>query len=371
MLPAISMLFYATASFAQGTPPVLLRVPDQQEPPGGLLAMTVMLTEPLPIIRASMALAFGPGPLGSIQDVALFSPTGNVSGTAVIDGGGISIVFNAPDGTLGTGGRDVTIAAIAIPVRDDANPGDQSPLTLDPNASWWMDPLGEPYAQEVRQGLLTVGGTLSITDVVPGSALVPANSTIAVLGMGFQPGPRLRVQIEGAEVRSTRFVSPTRLEVTVGQNTLMHGKRIRLTNGDQTMATYDSFLRSTPQGESSRLLLARTIPIFSLATFPEAYFNPFANPEHFSALAFRNPDSQSADISLDAYSADGQPIASTTLTLPGAQRISREVSELFPDVLFPTGSYVRAISTIPVQMLGLLGDDAAGTVLPVDPNPAP
>src|SRR6266849_3791172 len=100
---AISLLFYATASFAQGTPPVLLRVPDQQEPPGGLLAMKVMLTEHSPIIRASMALAFGPSPLGSIQDVALFSPTGNVSGTAVIDGGGINIVFNAPDGTLGTG----------------------------------------------------------------------------------------------------------------------------------------------------------------------------------------------------------------------------------------------------------------------------
>ncbi len=366
---AISLLFYATASFAQGTPPVLLRVPDQQVPPGGLLAMKVMLTEPLPIIRANMALAFGPSPLGSIQDVALFSPTGNVSGTAVIDGGGINIVFNAPDGTLGTGARDVTIAAIAIPVRDDANPGDQSPLTLDPNASSWVNPFGELYGQEVQQGLLTVGGTLSITDVVPGSAFAPAGSTIAVLGMGFQPGAR--VQIEGVDVGPTSFVSPTRLEVTLAGDALMHGKRIRVRNVDRTMATYDSFLRSTPLGESSRLLLARTIPIFSLVTFSEAYLNPFANPEHFSALAFRNPESQSADISLDAYSAQGEPIASTTLTLPGAQRISREVSELFPDAVFPSGSYVRAISTIPVQMLGLLGDDAAGTVLPVDPNPAP
>jgi hypothetical protein len=366
---ATSLLFCATTSFAQGTPPVLLRVPDQQEPPGGLLAMKVMLTEPSPIIRGMMALAFNPTPLGSIQDVALFSPTGHVSGTAVIDGGLINIAFNAPDGTLGTGGRDITLAAIAIPVRDDANPGDQSPLNLDPNASWWIDPFGDPYAQEIRQGLLTVGGTLSITDVVPGSAFAPAGSTIAVLGMGFQPGAR--VQIEGVDVGPTRFVSPSRLEVTLAADALMHGKRIRVRNPDLTMATYNSFLRSTPLGESSRLLLARTVPIFSLATFSEAYFNPFANPEHFSALAFRNPESQSADISLDAYSAEGNPIASTTLTLPGAQRISREVAELFPDAVFPTGSYVRATSTIPVQMLGLLGDDAAGTVLAVDPNPTP
>jgi hypothetical protein len=366
---ATSLLFYATTSFAQGTPPVLLRVPNQQEPPGGLLAMKVMLTEPSPIIRGMMALAFNPTPLGSIQDVALFSPTGNVTGTAVIDGGLINIAFNAPDRTLGTGGRDITLAAIAIPVRDDANPGDQSPLNLDPNASWWMDPFGDPYTQEVRQGLLTVGGTLSITDVVPGSAFAPAGSTIAVLGMGFQPGAR--VQIEGVDVGPTGFVSPGRLEVTLAADALMHGKRIRVRNPDQTMATYDSFLRSTPLGESSRLLLARTVPIFSLATFSEAYFNPFANPEHFSGLAFRNPESQSADISLDAYSAEGNPIASTTFTLPGAQRISREVAELFPDAVFPTGSYVRATSSIPVQMLGLLGDDAAGTVLPVDPSPTP
>jgi hypothetical protein len=365
----LSLLFYATASVAQGTPPVLLRVPDQQEPPGGLLALKIALTEPLPIIRGMMALAFDPAPLGSIQDVALFSPTGNVSGTAVIDGGQINIVFNAPDGTLGTGGRDVTLAAIAIPVREDANPGDQSSLTLDPNASWWMNPFGETYAQEIRQGLLTVGGTLSITDVVPGSASAPAGSTIAVLGMGFQTDAR--VQIEGVDVGPTLFVSPTRLEVTLAGDALMHGKRIRVRNPDRTMATYDSFLRSSPVGESSRLLLARTVPIFSLATLSEAYFHLSANPEHFSALAFRNPESQTADISLDAYSAEGEPIASTTFALPGAQRISREVSELFPDAVFPSGSYVRATSTIPVQMLGLLGDDAAGTVLPVDPNPTP
>jgi len=170
-------------------------------------------------------------------------------------------------------------------------------------------------------------------------------------------------------VRSTRFVSPTRLEVTVGQDALMHGKRIRLTNGDpdRTMATYDSFMRSIPLGESSNTLLARTVPIFSLASFSEAYFNPFAGPGHFSALAFKNPGSESADISLEGYSAEGELIASTTFTLPEARRISREVSELLPDVVFAEGSYLRAISTVPVQMLGLLGDDAAGTVLPVDP----
>src|SRR6266849_5087352 len=365
----LSLLFCASASSAQVAPPVSLRIPDEREPPGGLLEMKVALTEPEPIVTGGCTLEFGPAPLGAVQDVALFSPTGNVSATAVIDGGRIYIAFNSPDGTFGTGGRDLTIAALAIPVRDDANPGDQSPLTLDPNASWWVDPFGELYGQEVRQGLLTVGGTLSITDVVPGSAFAPAGSTIAVLGMGFQPGAR--VQIEGVDVGPTGFVSPTRLEVTLAGGALMHGKRIRVRNADQTMATYDSFLRTTPLGESSRLLLARTVPIFSLTTFAEAYFNPFANPEHFSALAFRNPESQSADISLDAYSAAGEPIASTTLTLPGAQRISREVSELFPDAVFPTGGYVRAVSTIPIQVLGLLGDDAAGTVLPVDPNPAP
>src|SRR5216683_986160 len=172
----ICLLFCAGAASAQ----VSLRVPNETEPPGGMLEMKVALTEPQPITTGGIALHFDSGPLGSVQDVALFSPGADVTGTAVVAGNRIYIAFNSPDGSFGTGRRDLVIAAVVIPVRVDAAPGDQSNLVIDAEASWWADPGGQPYAQEAQPGLLTVGGNLSVSEVVPGSAVLPVGSTFTV-----------------------------------------------------------------------------------------------------------------------------------------------------------------------------------------------
>src|SRR5216683_961266 len=316
----ICLLFCAGAASAQ----VSLRVPNEIEPPGGILEMKVALTEPEPIVIGGIALQFDPGPLGSVQDVALFSPGADVTGTAVVAGNRIYIAFNSPGGSFGTGGRDLVIAAVAIPVRADAAPGDQSNLIIDAEASWWTDPGGQPYAQEATPGLLTVGGNLSVNEV----------------------------------------------EGTVLQETRMHGQRVRIRNPDRTTTTYASFMRSVPMGESSRPLLAQTVPVFSQATFVEAYFNPNIGADRFEGLAFQTPGADSADIAIEAYSAVGELLGSTNFSLPAGMRISREVSEFLPDVTFAAGSYLRLLSQTPVQMLGLIGDEAAGTVLPLDPSPA-
>jgi hypothetical protein len=70
----LSLLFCASASYAQVAPPVSLRIPDEREPPGGLLETKVALTESEPIVTGSCSREFAPGPLGAVQDVALFSP---------------------------------------------------------------------------------------------------------------------------------------------------------------------------------------------------------------------------------------------------------------------------------------------------------
>ena len=360
----ICLLFCAGAASAQ----VSLRVPNEIEPPGGILEMKVALTEPEPIVIGGIALQFDPGPLGSVQDVALFSPGADVTGTAVVAGNRIYIAFNSPGGSFGTGGRDLVIAAVAIPVRADAAPGDQSNLIIDAEASWWTDPGGQPYTQEATPGLLTVGGNLSVSEVVPGSAVLPAGSTFTVRGMGFQPGVRL--QLEGVDIAS-RFVSANEIEGTVLQETRMHGQRVRIRNPDRTTTTYASFMRSVPMGESSRPLLAQTVPVFSQATFVEAYFNPNIGADRFEGLAFQTPGADSADIAIKAYSAVGELLGSTNFSLPAGMRISRDVSEFLPGVTFTAGSYLRVFSQTPVQMLGLIGDEAAGTVLPLDPSPAP
>jgi hypothetical protein len=47
--------------------------------------------------------------------------------------------------------------------------------------------------------------------------------------------------------------------------------------------------------------------------------------------------------------------------------MAREVSELFSGATAPAGGFLAVRSSAPVQMLGLVGDDAAGTVDPLLP----
>ena len=67
---------------------------------------------------------------------------------------------------------------------------------------------------------------------------------------------------------------------------------------------------------------------------------------------------------LEAHSADGTLTGTTTFALPAGGRVSREISELFGAVL-PTGGYLRVKSAIPVQAMGLLGNETTRVVLPV------
>src|SRR5689334_5982708 len=61
---------------------VSLDAPDQTVPPGGLLQMQVFVTEPNPILKGSQRAGFSSkaaiaSPLGSVRDVAMFSPNGD------------------------------------------------------------------------------------------------------------------------------------------------------------------------------------------------------------------------------------------------------------------------------------------------------
>ena len=76
------------------------------------------------------------------------------------------------------------------------------------------------------------------------------------------------------------------------------------------------------------------------------------------------PEGTDAVVTVEAHGAGGAVTGSTTVTLPSGGRLTREVSELLGSVL-PTGSYLRVVSAQPVQALGLLGNDKAGTVMPV------
>jgi len=142
-----------------------------------------------------------------------------------------------------------------------------------------------------------------------------------------------------------------------------------VTNQGEPTVTYFSYLRTEPAGQSSRGLLAASAPLFANQILAEATLGPIAtDPNLFTGLAFQNRARDTADISIELYSSEDVRVAQTSLRLDPAKRISLETAEFFPGVELPPGGYVRAVSSPPVQMLGLLGDEANRVVTPLLPG---
>jgi hypothetical protein len=344
---------------------VSIKVLNASSPPGGTLQFLVTLTEPKPIVMATAVISIDTGVVGPVMGVALYGPTGATSdavGAAVPSATGLTVRTISPSGTFGTDAA-VPILAVTLSVPPDAQPGTHASLLLDPLASVWIDPFGQPYAQQIKDGNFVVGGTVSINDVFPGMGLLPAGSSVVVSGLGFQPGAI--IEIDGVSVAATNFVSGFEVDAILGVDADLYGRRVRIRNPDLSTASYRSYLRATWLGRSANALLASTDPIFSPLTITGAFFTSAPGPGQFLALALQNPAATSADVSVELRSTAAGSIATTALTLPPRTRISRQVSELFAGVSLPADAFLAVRSSSPVQMLGLLGDDAAGTVEPV------
>src|SRR5216683_49089 len=362
------LLLTAGGSGSDSFSGVSLKVLDASAPPGGTIQLEVTITEPKPIATGSGLFSLAPAVFGSVMGVALYDPNGALSdaaGTAVPNGNALRVRMTSPRSSFGTS-TAVPILAITIGVRPDALPGSRATLLLDPASSFWIDPTGVSYAEQVKSGTFKVGGTVSINDVFPGTGLLPAGSAVAVRGIGFQPGAT--VEIDGVAVDSTTFVSSSELDVAVGVAADLYGRRVRVRNPDLSAASYRAYLRAQWLGQSASPLLASTDPIFSPQTFSGALFTRAPAPGEFLALALQNPAAASADVNIELRSTAAGLIASTTLTLPPRTRISRQVSELFAAQSPPADGYLVVRSSSPVQMLALLGNDAAGPVEPVTPS---
>jgi hypothetical protein len=303
---------------------------------------------------------------GPVQGLSIYSPAGDAIGAAVVRGGNVKMIVSSAQLDYGMD-LDTPVAAISIPVLSTALPGQTVNLTLDPN-SVWLDPNGNAYPTLVTQGMLTVGGTLSIANIVPGGGVAPAGSIVRVLGMGFEPDSK--VDINEALTSSTHFVSSKEIDVVLAADTQMDGRRVRVENrSSNEMAVYYSYLRTKPLGNSAVPLLAKTEPLFSRVLYTKGYYRTVAGTT-FLGVAAQNANPQSANITVKLFSASTL-LGSTSVSLPPATRFSRSIWELFPNITPTNNLIVKMVSNLPVGMLGLLGDTYTKTVAPVAPTSTP
>jgi hypothetical protein len=320
--------------------------------------MKFLVTEPTPTTSGGPRV---PIPSGmDVIGIELFSPNGDVSGVAMV---GSSLVSIASITSTGTQGSDYPIMTVALQLPSTISVGNKFPFSLDPSSTWTLGLLGTATVKPFPAATITVGGSISITDVVPGGGIQPAGTVIQVEGIGFQPGTQ--VQLSNIKASSISVVSPQEIQIVLAEPTQMTGKKIQVANPDGSQDTYYSYMRGTMLGQSTQPLLARAVPIFSAVTHSQAVFAAAdsLSTSEFTGIAVQNPNLSPATVTFTLFSSRDTALGSSTVVIPGGNRLMRDVTEL-TGVAPPPGSYLAASSDSPVQMFGFLGDTFTETVVP-------
>lgn len=332
-------------------------------PPGGMFQFQLELTEPKPIGNSSTRPSIPTGPTGPVRGIALNDPLGVTAGVAVVTTSGIRITATSPTDTFGEG-ADTPLLTIAAPVRTDAKVGSQFPISINATSSFWLDSSGNTYVETVHPGTLKIGGTMAISDVVPGGGQLPAGAHIKVLGMGFQAGSRVDISGVSLTTANFHFVSSREIDVILPQTLRMDGRRVRVRNSGGEVTTYYSYLRTNDVGESSHLLVSESYPLFSRQTLTLGTLAWKRGASKFTALAVENPGAVAIEVKLTLLSTGGQVLSSFSFPLPAVSNMTRDLKEFFPQPP-STAASVRITSPRPIKMLGMLGDDLSGNVVPV------
>lgn len=346
-----------SGSCSAPTRQISLHIPNETAPPGGVVQMKMLVTEPTPVSSSGPRI---PVPSGTkLIGIELFNPSGDVNGVAMV---GSSLASVASVTSSGPQGSDYPIMTVAFQLPPNISVGNTLSFNLDPSSTWTLGLLGVATMKPIASATITIGGSISIVDVVPGGGIQPAGTVIHVEGIGFQPGTQ--VQLSNIKATSIAVVSQTEIQIVLAEPTQMTGKKIQVINPDGSQDTYFSYQRGIPFGQSNQTLLASAMPIFSSQAYSRAVFasgDPATG--EFTGIAVQNPNLAGATVSFTLFSSANTPLGGSTMVLPANYWMMREMSEL-TGVAPPQGSYIVVSSDAPVEMFGFLGSTVTGTVVP-------
>jgi hypothetical protein len=362
----IGCVFAVRLAVGQGGPgpsgsnnQVSLHIPNEMAPPGGVVQMKLMVTAPTPISSGGPRFSLN-AMFDAVRGIE-FNPTGDINGAALINGSQVNVFYTTSSGAQGT---DYPIMTVALHVRPDAAPGSQTQFSLDPSSTWVLGLLGPATLKPMTPATVTAGGTISITNIVPGGSVLPAGSVVSIQGVGFQN--KTQVQLNAIKASSIAFISPEEIQFTLAEETNMTGQKIQVVNPDGSQDTYFCYLRGIPLLQSGQPLLQNTVPIFSPVTHSKAVFGPMGTlpANEFSGVAIQNPGIVPVDVTASLYSAQNALLGGSTIRMPPGYRFIKETSELTNGVAPPLGSYIVVLSTQPVQAFGFIADESQSTLSP-------
>jgi hypothetical protein len=347
----------STGSCTTTTRQISLHIPDETVPPGGIVQMKVLVTEPTPTSSGGPSFALLSGL--DVSGIELFNPNGDVNGVAMI---GTSMISIQSITSTGTQGSDYPIMVASFQVPPDLGAGTKLSFSLDPSSTWTLGLLGAATMKPIAPATITIGGSISITDVIPGGGIQPAGTVIHVQGIGFQPGTQ--VQLSNIKSSSITVISPQEIQIVLAEPAQMTGKKIQVTNPDGSQDTYFSYMRGIPFRPSGQPLLASAIPIFSSVTYSQAVFaSADTTTSEFTGIAVQDPNLGAATVTFTLFASPDTPLGSSTVVIPSGNRMMNSMAEL-TGVTPPQGSYLVVRSDTAVQMFAFLADNVTQTVAP-------
>ena len=372
-----------------------LKVLDTSVPANGIFQFQLSTTEPKPIGHGSTRPNV---PSGPVRGVAVNDPSGQAVGIAVVNNTtGIQIQLASPNGQVPQFGTDpnypiVTMSMDLSQVTPPMNPGDTSTIGIDPNPQFFPDSSNQVYPKiTTATGTLTIApaGSPGVTDVIPGGGLLPNGTVIRIMGSGFDNNTK--ASIEDTAITHTTLVSANEIDVTictatvadgatscpaapgVGPSFQLDGERVRVKDANNNVNEYYTYQRAddvaaTP---SNTALIALVHPMFSRQTYTTATI-PLVNAgTQFTGVSVQNTTGTPVTIAISLTDNTDVSIPGFTVqvSLPNRNKITRDVIADFFSGTVPAGATkIKISSPLAVQMLGMLGDTAAGTVVPVIPQ---
>jgi hypothetical protein len=357
-LAVIPIVLIAAVSALQAQAPsnvVSLKVSREAAPPGAIAQVKVFVTEPKPITSGRALMSFDA--FSDIEGIALAA--GDAAGIAVVHGGQIALSVVSPSATFGMV-SDYPVLTVAGRVPATAPLGMRIPMQIDPAALRLLNPSGELYVTEVKDGYLLSGGVLSISDVIPGSADVAAGGTVSIFGTGFRPDTRVR--LKETALSAVRYVNPNRIDVIVAEPTHMHGKGIRVRNRDGAEVTYFAYQRTRRSGTTADARLQNVVPIFPDASSDQHVIDV---SKATAGIALQNLAATATFVIAELADANGLG-QSSRIDVASNTYVVRSLAEIFgfsPD----GGAVVTLLGVTPVQALGV-NVDSRGRATPQLPR---
>jgi hypothetical protein len=290
------------------------------------------------------------GGLNRIEGISLLSADDDVAGIAVMGGTNIALSIVSPRGTFGGDSNYPLLTVVArIPV---GVPMDTTfPVALDAGSVQLFDPAGVPYPVEVRPGKIVTGPSVTIENVVPGSATLPAGTLVSLFGSNFQR--TTDVDLDDGPLAQVLWISPARMDVVLAETTVMHGAELEAKNRDSRVK-YFSYQRTTRTGTSREAVLNSIVPLFRRHAMLTATLRLSGAT---TGVGVQNLGSSDAIVAADLFTASGAAVSSSTLVVPPNTFALRGVPEMF-GVKGLRDAVVRLRSSTEVQVLGVVVDSA-------------